>query len=76
MQGPLDQDIENIEEDQIIDIEIIHTNNVILNMSIRESCTLNQVWADLQHEAVQLPKKVFFKHHKKKVTLYSLCDCL
>ena len=40
---PLDQDIENIEEDQITDTEIIHENNVILIMSIRESCTLNQV---------------------------------
>ena len=49
---PLEQGIENKEEDQIIDIEITHENNVILIMSMRESCSLNQVQGDLQHEAV------------------------
>ena len=47
-----DWGIENIEEDQIINIEITHENNVILIMSMRESCSLNQVQADLQHEVV------------------------
>ena len=67
---PLEQDIEQMEEDQITEIEIIYINDIIFNMSIRQNCTLDQVRADLQHEAVQLPKNFFFKLHGKKVTIF------
>lgn len=74
---PLEQDEENTQEGQIIDIEILHTNNAIINMSIRENCTLDQVRADLQHEAVQLPRIFFFKLNEKKVVfLFTFRNCL
>lgn len=67
---PLEQDTDNPEQDQIIELEIFYMDNIILSVKIRESCTLDQVRADLHHEADALPPIFFFKYQERKVKFY------
>ena len=64
---PLEQDMEDLNEDSICEFDLSYNNCVIFNIAIRKCCTLRQLRTDILYEDLQLPDVYVFIIDGRKV---------